>query len=216
MKRVEGFKNLYSRGGAYLVRVQVPERDRGRVGARELKKSLGSDFVTAKKKYPAVWAGLLARIEPTGTSLVAHAPHAPSPSEIDAAVSQYYRGLRSNIALNGPDDDGSNMSRREKTAALIEIGVMQYTHEKSNAMALQARWLCDDQGWDLADTSPQFREICTKLLHARLDRLREAQHKAVLSVGPQLVSDRRGEAQSGHHQLASDFHSANAAERRSR
>lgn len=189
MKRVDGFRNLYSRGGTFVVRVQVPERERQRVGARELKQSLGGDFAVAKKRYPAVWADLLARIAPTGSDAAAQAPHVPSELEIDAAVRQYHSALRPNIALAGPNADGTTGSRGEQLAALTASAVWQAGNNNSTAMALQARWLCEEHGWDIPEASPLFKEISTKLLRARLDRLRQEKHKANALFGPRDDAD---------------------------
>lgn len=186
MKRVDGFAHLYSRGRTFVVRVQVPKHERARVGVREFKRSLGEGFATAKRKYPAILAELLAQIEP---AVAVPTGHIPSELEIDEAVRQYHRGLRSALAQTGPEGAGAVSSRSEQVAALTEIAVLQVASENNSAMALHARWLCAEHGWNIADTSPLFFEISSKLLRARLDRLREEKHKAGALFGPRIDSD---------------------------
>lgn len=186
MKQVDGFAHLYSRGRTFVVRVQVPKHERARVGVRELKRSLGEGFATAKKKYPAILAKLLARIEP---AVAVSTGHIPSVLEIDEAVRRYHRGLRSALAQTGPESAGAVSSRSEQVAALTEIAVLQVASENNSSMALHARWLCAEHGWDIADASPLFFEISSKLLRARLDRLREEKHKVGALFGPRLDSD---------------------------
>jgi integrase len=189
MKRVDGFTNLYLRGGAFIVRVQVPERDREGVGARELKRSLGGDFASAKKKYPFVLAELHAKAAPTGEVQAARGLHVPSEAEIDAAALAYNTALRDNLARGGPNDDGTWDPRKVQATTLADIAEWQAGSDNAAAMALQARWLCDERGWDVDDANPKFEEICLKLLRARLDRLRQAQHKASGLFGPRQNAD---------------------------
>ncbi|WP_447756951.1 DUF6538 domain-containing protein [Sphingopyxis fribergensis] len=61
--RVEGHDYLYQRGRRYVVRVQVPRELRLAVGRGELKKSLGGDFLRAKREYHATVAEFLGRID---------------------------------------------------------------------------------------------------------------------------------------------------------
>ena len=119
---------------------------------------------------------MLAEIDAAAADGVETGLRMPSQNEIDEAVREYRDSLRPGVAISGPRD--THVTRSEQIGSMIALVAEQASYGAVGTMALQTRWLCDDRGWNVPDNSAPFRDISAKLLRARLDWLREEDHKA--------------------------------------
>ncbi|WP_448140590.1 tyrosine-type recombinase/integrase [Sphingopyxis fribergensis] len=181
--RVEGHDYLYQRGRRYVVRVQVPRELRLAVGRGELKKSLGGDFLRAKREYHATVAEFLGRIDAArrqsaepGLHTISRNALVPSNADIDTACYDHFRLMVANLRGKAIMEVGDNPYSRENRAqgyrAMIENQIDAYYHEAWNTMSVQADWLCGDLGWQIDPKSETFEYLCRTMLRARLQAYR--------------------------------------------
>jgi integrase len=176
-RRVEGFSYLYERGKSYEVRVQVPRPLRPAVGKGELKKSLGGDFAKARRAYHRTVADFVARIDQArlaagpATQAVKGARSPPDRNDIYEACYAHFRRMVTNMRgkVSNPtgDDPASRNNRIEGHRAMIDLH-LDMLDRRQNIMGLEARWLCEEKGWVIAEDSEAFRYMCEMLLRARL------------------------------------------------
>lgn len=181
-RRVEGFDYLYQRGGSFEVRLQVPRPLRQAVGKGELKKSLGGDFGWVRREYHRTVADLqslilTARNEGAISSLrtpLAQSP--PSRAQIDVACHAHFKRMVDRIrgrAMLPMRGGASRHKRIEALQMLIEDQIDVAEAEAFGTMSAQASWLCEEHGWVLDPTSPDFEYLCQTLLRARLQAYRD-------------------------------------------
>ena len=102
--RLEGHDYLYQRGRRYVVRVQVPHGLRPVIGQGEFKRSLGGDLLIAKRKYHAVVAEFLGKIDAarrnssqSGSPTQPRGRNVPGKADIEAACYDHFRLMVTNL-----------------------------------------------------------------------------------------------------------------------
>lgn len=196
---VPGFEYLYNRGGRFTVRVQVPSDLRGVLGKGEFKKSLGGDFSVAKRKYHAVVADFIAKINAArvdaGGASRATAPTTlvPQRNDIEVACYAYFRGMvdqiRGKVAEPVGDDPRARRNRAEGYRIMIENHVDIFEQEAWSAMTAQASWLCEEKRWSLEPDSEAFEFLCQTMLRARLQCYRDELRRLEGRMSPDPEAD---------------------------
>lgn len=175
---IEGYRYLRKRGGSYEVRLQVPRRLRAGVGKGELKKSLGGDLMVAKRKYHRVVSELQEAIDlakGAETRSVTRA-HEPSLDDIEVASHRYFTRMtelqRGKIISVEGKQPTTPKERIESLKEALAVHAQWAEGEYWDAMGQTARWLIDEMGWTLPESSPRFAFLCETLLRARIQSYR--------------------------------------------
>ena len=178
---IEGYRYLRKRGGSYEVRLQVPRLLRAGVGKGELKKSLGGDLTIAKRKYHRVVSELqetidLAKGAETETRWTAGA-HEPSLDDIEMASHRYFTRMaelqRGKIISVEGKHPATPKERIDSLEEALAVHAQWAEGEYWDAMAQSARWLIEEMGWALPESSPRFTFLCETLLRARMQSYRQ-------------------------------------------
>jgi integrase len=191
MRKVADFDYLYLRGDSYVVRVQVPQSARKRLGVSELKKALGGDLAEVRRRYHQTVGDFRRRIDSAvrAASSDDRNPLLPNEREIDQAARAYHFGLRDSIGLDGPDDALYTGTRLASVQRLIAVHEQASASRAFNIMQLHAQWLCEDSGWVLDQRGKQYQSLCEKLLRARLEFLRKEEHRLRALFSPRSEAD---------------------------
>jgi|GEM_PF-4729918 len=195
--QVPGYPYLSKRGASYRVRVQVPAPLKDAVGQGELIKSFGPDFARVKQSYHETIAAFLSQIEAARkvsatTSLGPNSAFKPNQSDIELACYAYFRrmakSMRGKVAEPIGDLSRTRVNRAEGYRLMIENHLDAFESDAWEAMAIQADWLCEENGWLLSYGEPDFELLCRTMLRARLqcyrDELRRLEGK--MSVDPDV------------------------------
>lgn len=198
-KRVPGCNYLYERGRRYIVRVQVPRELRDALGKGEFKKSLGGDLALAKRKYHNVVATILAQIEEARRGAdQAGEPQAlvasqPTVEDVDAACYAHFVrmavNMRGKVAYPVGDNPRELRNRTEGYRVMIESQVATHAYDAWESMAIDAKWLCEEHGWTIAQDSQLFEHLCKTMLRARLQCYRDELRRLEGKMGPDPDTD---------------------------
>ena len=181
--RLEGHDYLYQRGRRYVVRVQVPHGLRPMIGQGEFKRSLGGDLLIAKRKYHAVVAEFLGKIDAarhnssqSGSLPPPRSMSVPGKADIEAACYDHFRlmvtNLRNKVLVEIGDNPRSRENRAEGYRVMIENHLNINDHGGWTTMSAQADWLCEDMGWQFEPNSEMYEYLCQIMLRARLQAYR--------------------------------------------
>lgn len=185
MKSRTNSKNLWpdleyldKRRFPYSVRVQVPADLRVEIGKSEFKQSLGSDPVVGRQKYHQLVAKFQGIIREARNRTVkplvnnTHPNSKPSREDIELACHSHFRrmllSMRGKVAEPVGETPGLRVSRIEGYEMMIEHHLHINDTEDWGVMAILARWLCEENGWRLAEGDELFVFLCETLLGARL------------------------------------------------
>lgn len=187
-RKVEGFDYLYLRGRSYEVRLQVPKALRVHVGKGELKRSLGGDFVKARRVYHSTVSEFQKIVEtarrqeiPPSVPPALINPSGPSHDEINAAAYAHFRRMIENMrGKNMSPSATPARSRTERINGIREMLAFQLDAAEAevwSTMSAQATWLCEDMGWQLASDSGEFDYLCQSMMRARIQALKNELRK---------------------------------------
>jgi integrase len=176
MKHSTGVDYLICINGRYTVRVQIPKDVKGKLGKSEFKRAMGADFAVAKRNSYAVIADFQNQIEQARKTLgPVVSPHRRlkqnvSKPEIEAAVRSHYFRMVRRISEAGTSD---RKKKIENLSEVIDAQLNVNAYEQWSAMSLDARWLCEENDWDISEDAPKFEHLCQALLRARLQAYRD-------------------------------------------
>lgn len=198
-KRVPGCNYLYERGRRYIVRVQVPRELKDALGKSEFKKSLGGDLALAKRKYHNVVATILAQIEAARCGAEqagepqAKAANQPTVEDVDAACYAHFVrmavNMRGKVAYPVGDNPRELRNRTEGYREMIQGQVATHAYDAWESMAIDAKWLCEEHGWTIAQDSQLFEHLCKTMLRARLQCYRDELRRLEGKMGPDPDTD---------------------------
>lgn len=169
-----GIQYLSCRKGRYTVRVQVPRELQKQLNQTEFKRSLGGDWLVAKRECHGVIAEFLGKInEARRADDVAALPverGVISKLEIESAARSHYKRMVKTISMQG------SLNRTEKIHGLQEVidaHLSINSHGQWSAVAIDAQWLSDEHGWRLDESGEDFEYLCEAMLRARLQAYRD-------------------------------------------
>lgn len=182
-KAVAGCAYLYQRGGRYIVRVQIPQELRAVLGKSEFKKSVGGDLALAKRRYHSLVSQFLAEIDGARRGIVQPGARLgltggqPTAGDIEAACYAHFKrmalNMRGKVSEPVGDDPSALSNRVEGFRLMIENQIAAHAHDAWNSMSIEAQWLCDEHGWNIAPEGALFEHLCRTMLRARLQCYRD-------------------------------------------
>jgi hypothetical protein len=176
MKYSTGIEYLICRDGRYSVRVQVPKDVQHKLGRTEFKKAMGADFLVAKRNSHSVIAEFQCKIEAARRDNDDALGNSSLPTKdigiaaINSAVRAHYKKMGLHMPSSFVLDRKTKIERLEEVMEL-QLGI-NADQAWSNA-SLDARWICEEHGWQLDADDPHFEYLCEAMLRARMQAYRD-------------------------------------------